>query len=192
MSDRSRFKSPDMKRPVDVVAQQQLVMPGATVKGMQLQALLDECKRKGRPLERRKYQSFLDYPGELVLVLAQAAALVWPDEPAREGLRRLGRVAYPTLKSSLIGRVVFGAVGADVRLLWPLVSKGYQLSASRGHAELLELEGREAVVRLKDIFSFLDAWHVGILEGAMLAYGQEAEVLFSPLSETSGDFLIRW
>ncbi len=124
MSDRSRFKSPDMKRPVDVVAQQQLVMPGAMVKGMQLQALLDECKRKGRPLERRKYQSFLDYPGE-ELVLAQAAALVWPDEPAREGLRRLGRVVYPTLKSSLIGRVVFGAVGADVRLLWPLVSKGY-------------------------------------------------------------------
>jgi uncharacterized protein (TIGR02265 family) len=79
-----------------------------------------------------------------------------------------------------------------VRLLWPLVSKGYQLSASRGQAELLELEERQAVVRLNDIFSFLDAWHVGILEGAMLAYGREAEVLFSPLSDISGDFLIRW
>jgi uncharacterized protein (TIGR02265 family) len=190
---RPGFVKPDLAAPIDVAAQKRLVQPGATVKGMQLAAIVAEAKRRGVTLEGRRYVAFRDYPGEELLeLLALAAARVWPDAPPREALRRIGRVAYPTLKASLVGRVVFGALGRDIEAVWRLVSKGYELSNNTGRATLLELTRSEAFVRLEGMYSWVDAWHVGILEGAVEIYGLDPQVLVDVKSPTSADFWVRW
>lgn len=190
---RPGFVRPDLSRPIDLAAQKKLVQPGGTVKGMQLSAIVEECRRRGRPLESRRYVAFRDYPGEELLeLLVRAAERVYPDVPPREGLRRLGRVAYPTLRESLVGRVVFGAVGRDIHAVWRLVSKGYELSNNSGTATLLELTETEAVLRLEGMYSFVDAWHVGIVEGAVEIYGFVPEVLVHLTTPTSADFWVRW
>ena len=193
MEKREDFVDPVMTGPLDVDAYVALVQPGATVKGMQFQALLDECGAHGRPIAGRRYVAFRDYPGtEFVELLALTAERVWPDQPPREGLRRLGRIAYPTLRRSLLGKVLFGALGNDVPKLWTLITKGYALSGSTGKATVLELESLAVIVRLEDMYSFIDAWHVGILEGAVIAYESMPTVKIRKLTPTSADFWIRW
>lgn len=191
--DRADFVEPSLTGPLDVDAYLRLVQPGATVKGMQFQALLDECARHGRAIPGRRYVGFRDYPGaELVELLAMCAERIHPGEPPREGLRRLGHIAYPTLKKSLLGKIVFGALGGDIPSLLGLVTKGYALSASTGKASVLEVAETEAVIRLEDIYSFIDAWHVGIIEGATTTYAKDPVVRMKRLSPTSADFWIRW
>jgi uncharacterized protein (TIGR02265 family) len=190
---RTGFVHPDFSAPVNLAAQKTLVQSGATVKGMQLTALLEECQRRGAPIAGRRYTAFRDYPGEELLdLLVLAAGRAFPDVPCREGLRRLGHVAYPTLRESLVGRVVFGAVGADVMHVWGLVSKGYSVSGSTGKATLLELNEAEALLRLEGMYSFVDCWHVGIIEGAVEMYGFEANVMVKLTSPTSADLWVRW
>ncbi len=189
----SGFVRPDFSVPIDLEAQKRLIQPGATVKGMQLQALVDECKKRGVAIGTRKYTSFREYPGEELLDLLVATAQgVWPNVSTREGLRRVGRLAYPTLYHSLIGRVVFGALARDIHRIWGVVSKGYALSGSTGSATLVEVRDNDAIVRLEGIYSFVDSWHVGIFEGAVELYDAEPEVLVKKTSPTSADFLVRW
>lgn len=191
--DRTHFVEPTMTGALDVDAYLALVQPGATVKGMQFQGLLDECALRGRPIPGRRYVAFRDYPGEeLVELLALCAERLHPSEPPREGLRRLGRIAYPTLRRSLLGKIVFGAVGSDIPMLLSLVTKAYGLSGSTGRASVLEVGEREAIIRLEEIYTFLDAWHVGILEGAVTTYASDPVVRIRPLSPTSADFWVRW
>jgi len=191
--DRAAFLDPSMTGPLDVDAYLRLVQPGATVKGMQFQGLLDECARRGRAIPGRRYVAFRDYPGaELVELLAMCAERLYPDQAPREGLRRLGHIAYPTLKRSLLGKIVFGALGNDIRGLLKLVTKGYQLSGSTGRAEVLEYGDAEAIVRLEDIYTFIDAWHVGIIEGAAATYAKDPVVKMKRLTPTSADFWVRW
>jgi uncharacterized protein (TIGR02265 family) len=49
-----------------------------------------------------------------------------------------------------------------------------------------------AIVRLEGMYSFIDAWHVGIVEGAMRAIGRHAHVQVRMRSPVSADFLIAW
>lgn len=191
---RPGFEKPDFTAPVDVAAQKKLVPPGATTKGMQLQALVDECKRRGAPIEGRRYTAFRDYSGEELLdLLVLAAERAWPSVPPREAMRRLGRVAFPAFRSSLIGRVIVGAFGPnDLSNAWKLLAKGYSISGSVGGASVVEIQPGEAVVRLEGIYSFVDAWHVGIFEGMVDAFDRVPEILVKLTSPTSADFLIRW
>lgn len=178
---------------MDLVAQKKLVPSGATVKGMQLQGIVDECARRGTPLEGRRYVAFRDYSGaELLDLLVAAAERTWPSVSRREGMRRLGRIAYPTLRDSLVGRVIFAALGPDVENVWKLVPKGYSISASSGEVTILERGEREVVLRFEEMYSWVDAWHIGIMEGAVELFGVTPEVLVKNTGPMSADLWIRW
>ena len=196
MEVRAGFVRPDFgpQSPLlDLEAQKRLVPAGATVKGMQLQAIVDDCVKRGASLGPRRYVAFRDYPGEALLeLLVLATERAFPNLPPREALRRIGRVAYPTLKSSLVGRVIFGAFGADVESVWKLVSKGYAISGSVGSVNVLELGPTEVVLLFEGIYSFIDSWHVGIMEGAVEVYGAVPTVLVNKLSPTSAEMSIAW
>jgi uncharacterized protein (TIGR02265 family) len=192
---RPGFAKPDFNAPIDVEAQKQLVPPGATAKGMQLQALVDECKRRGAPIAGRRYTAFRDYPGaELIDLLVLAAERAWPTFPRREGMRRLGRVAYPTFRSSIVGRVLLGSIlgPEDIPGAWPLLAKAYSISGSVGGATVIETGDKEALVRMEGIYSFVDCWHVGIFEGLVDAFDRIPEIFLKVTSPTSADFWIRW
>ena len=88
---REGFLSPNFAAPINLAAQKQLVPRGATVKGMQLQGIVEECKRRGAPLEGKRYVAFRDYSGEeLIDLLVLAAQRAWPNLPPES--RRWGRL----------------------------------------------------------------------------------------------------
>jgi uncharacterized protein (TIGR02265 family) len=187
------FVEPDFSAPIDVQAQKALVPPGGTVKGMHLAALVDRCAEAGHPYEKRDYIAFYDYPGEELLdLLVESAARCFPVSLPREGLRRLGHLAYPALARSPIGRVVFGLVGSDPTSLVKLVSKGYAISNSSGTARVLDTTDEHAVLRLEGMYSFIDSWHVGIIEGAAKTFGRDPKLLIKVRSPTAADFLVHW
>lgn len=190
--DTGSFVAPDFRQGIDLAAQKRLVQPGATVKGMQLQGLLDEQARCGYPPTRR-YVAFRDYPGEALLErLVETAARCHPAVPVREGLRRVGHSAYGALARSTIGKVLFAVAGTAPKQFLDVTARAYAVSGSTGASEVLLSREHEAVVRLTEIYSFVDAWHVGIFEGALAAIGAPCTVRIHLRSPTAADLLLRW
>ncbi len=160
---------------------------------MQFQALVDECTKHGVALGTKKYTAFREYPGEELLDLLVATAQgVWPNLPIKEALRRVGKIAFPTLFNSLIGKVVFGALSRDVTSIWKVLPKGYSVSSNVGSAQLLELHPTEVLVRMEGIYAFVDSWHVGMFEGAIELYGSTPDIFIKVMSANSADFHITW
>ena len=191
-SETDTFAAPQFTLPVDLAAQKRLVPPGATVKGMQLQGLLDEQARCGHTPAGR-YVAFRDYPAEELLErLIETAARCHPSVPVREGLRRVGHSAYGTLARSTIGKVLFAVAGTAPRQFLEMTTRAYSVSGSTGASEVLSMRDREAVVRLTEIYSFVDSWHVGIFEGAFRAIGAPCVVRVRPRSPMSAEFLLHW
>jgi uncharacterized protein (TIGR02265 family) len=186
------FVAPNFALPIDPAAQKRLVPAGATVKGMQLQGLLDEQSRSGHSPTGR-YVAFRDYPGEeLIDRLVETAARCHPSLAPREGLRRVGHSAYGTLSRSTIGKVLFAVAGSVPRQFLTVAAQAYSVSGSTGAAEVLSAHDGEAVVRLTEIYSFVDSWHVGIFEGAFRAMGAPCVVRVRLRGPTSADLLLRW
>ena len=193
--DASGFALPDMDASLDVEQYQALIPDGATVKGMFFQSIVRECTAAGHPLkDGPKFVSYMDYSAaEFLELLLQGADSLSDGASRRTGLRRLGQLAYPTLLESWTGRVIFGVLGGDVRRVLQLARKAYAISGSTGTAKLLELGDSHARLELSGIYSFLDAYHVGALEGALRACKLDGEVLLrrGP-SLDAGEFRLRW
>jgi len=196
---REGFSLPDFSAPLDVKRQIALVPDRAQVKGMFLTSMVEEVRRKGgirdgSPLAAHgPWRGFKDYPlREMMEVAVLAAAALYPKEPVREGLRRLGQLAYPTLFRSLVGRVIFAALGSDVAAVVRAASKGYAVSLTVGRAVIVDVRETWGIVRLVDIYNFPDCYQVGVFEGALGMYVRAPEVLYRPVSPTEGDIFARW
>jgi uncharacterized protein (TIGR02265 family) len=154
------------------------VPKGATVKGMYLSSMMASLDRGGyaRPT-KDKFVPFKDYPLTAYMrLMLDASALAWPNLPPREGLRSLGQGAYPTLAESMVGRVIFSVAGRSWKAALPLTEKAYGVSLSPGSAKLAHLTDHSAVLELRDIWNFADSYQVGVMEGAMVAFGVEGTV----------------
>lgn len=162
----------------ELEAQLEEVPVGATVKGMYLSSFLVSLDRAGhaRPTTDR-FIGFKDYPLTLFMELMLAAVQAsWPHLPPREGLRMLGQGAYPTLAASTAGKVLFSVAGKNFATALSLTEKAYRLSLSPGTARLVDLRGTAATLEMRDIWNYADCYQVGVMEGAMVAYGVEGTV----------------
>ena len=154
------------------------VPEGASVKGMFFSSLHTTLRRRGyEPSTNQKFVAFKEYP--LVLYMEQmldAAARAWPGLPPAEGLRSLGQSAYPTLAESVIGRVIFSVAAKNWRAALPLTGKAYGVSLNPGSARVVGLTDHSATLELRDVWNFADTYQVGVMEGAMTAFGVEGTV----------------
>lgn len=144
----------------------------ATVKGMYIESFLVSMERKGvvRPTDRR-FVSFKDYPlREYQELLLEATATLYPTTPPRDGLKLLGRMAYPTLSESTVGRILFAIAGRDWKAALPLSRRAYEISLKPGRAELKDVTENSAIMCLRDVWNFADTYQVGAYEGAMECY----------------------
>ena len=188
------FAIPDYSAPIDVDARLDAVPVEASIKGMYFASLLDEAKRRRTPLDVRwRILPFRDYPlrgfHELML---QAARAWWPGEPTREQIRRIGQIAFPTIERSLVGKVMFGALSGDVRAMLRLAPKGWSLSLSEARVECVELHERHGVLRFAGIYSWLDCYEPGVLEGGLMAVGRSGVVAVKSRSLSEADLYIAW
>ena len=171
------FHPPDFSRPVVVADVVAACVDGAVVKGMFMQSVVDELKRASRPVPlATDVIAFKDYPIAVYieLIIAGAAAL-YPDVPAREGIRRLGRVTWDALRESLIGKVVFGVLGNDIQAITRLLPKAYSIAGKGTHVELIAVHPDASHVRLAGV-ALIDSYHLGAFEGVCMACGYQCDV----------------
>ena len=192
------FRSPDWGAPLNLDDRLAHVPEGATVKGLLLQSACKQASAaKLEPLGRGSYTPFRDYPiREYMTVLYTGASKIHAGVDIREGLRRLGRPVFGNLAKSLIGRVIYGSLGRDANgaeQALHKIAKGYAVATNHGaHAKLEHFEYGRAVVHLSNVWSFPDAYHVGILEGAFEHYGYPVESRINIVSPSEVRILLEW
>ncbi len=188
------FGNPDVWAPIELEAHLAALPPSATVKGMFLSNIAELAEnRAGKRPGRKRYVAFSNYPmREMVELLPAAAELAYPGLPVREGMRRLGRQAYPTFSSSTLGRVVMSVAGNDPRSALHLAPKAYRLIGNAGTAKVVDRSDREAVLQLRGVWAWPESYNVGVHEGALDALGVDGEVLVRVLSLCDADLLVRW
>jgi uncharacterized protein (TIGR02265 family) len=190
----SEFTVPDWDAPLDPEEHARTVPTHATVKGMFMQKILDEAGHRGVAVpDHGPYRAFKDYPLRKLLDLeVDVAPRLFPDVSLREGLRRLGWTAYPALLDSVIGRVIFGVLGRDLPAIFRTTTKGYKVSLSVGSADVIEVGDSHAVIRLREMYNFADAYQVGVFEGVFRHYDRPGEVRLRRVTAFDVDILAVW
>jgi uncharacterized protein (TIGR02265 family) len=143
----------------------------ATVKGMYLDSLRECMKAQGATLPvRKQYFSFKDYPlREFMALKLEAVRILYPNHPPREGLRLLGQLAFPTLMTSTVGRVIFAVAGRNWQAALQLSKQAYNVSVS-GNLNLRDLSETSVVIEMREVWNFADCYQVGVFEGAMRSF----------------------
>ena len=167
----------------------------ATVKGMYIDSFLQtlEQKRIPRPTSDR-FVSFKDYPLQRYMtMLLEACPTLYPHCSIREGLKRQGRLVYPTLASSTVGKIMFAIAGRSWQAALPLASRAWEISLNPGSATLSEVTKNSAILSLRDVYHFADCFQVGIMEGAMETFLVTGTVTPRPMGRLCDvDLLLQW
>jgi uncharacterized protein (TIGR02265 family) len=177
------FQPVDYARPLDVKAVYDAVPRTASVRGMffhDLQHLLGD-KLPGTPLES-EFKPLKDYPlVEFCRGCVFTAETVFADQPLREGLRRVGRHAFPRMAKTKLGKLTFGIFGKNLTGVGSAAAKGYRLATRPGEIRVMDLGSNHGIFHLREIYNFADCLQPGVFEGAMLAVGREGVVTTHPI-----------
>lgn len=171
------------------------VVSTSTVKGFYMRALIKELASQGHHISPAvSYRDFGDYPiaaaHDLLLDCKQR---MYPAERRSEGMRRLGWIIYPTLLSTMVGRVIFGSLGNDLNAVLRAAGRGFEVSISQVRYEPIELNERSAKVHVYDFPLFPDCFLVGVFEGALAHYGyDDAQVNARMLSTQDVELTLSW
>jgi uncharacterized protein (TIGR02265 family) len=193
--DPGKFREPDFYAPLDVELYVRQTPPHATIKGLFLSnhvAMAGERRTRLYGV-RERYVAFKDYPlKEHVQLLPDVAQLLHPHRPLRDALRRVGQKVYPAFASSLLGKVMFQAVGHDIGAVIRTGTKAFRIASNVGRVDILRLGDKEAWFRLDEMYNYIDAYQVGVFEGPFLMFGLEPTVRVWLDSPTSGEFYVTW
>jgi uncharacterized protein (TIGR02265 family) len=188
------FVPVDWSAPFDPVAHIAACPAEFTIKGVIAHGVVRRLERGGyAPAGRYSFQTFKDYPlREHLELVVDAARLMHPDQPLREALRRLGRVAYDDVLETLIGRVVFGVLGKNFPGIVRLSAKAYEIVGSRARVTMVAASDGFAHSHIKDAFGFLDTYQIGVYEGTMAYCGHVGEVLIKRHSISEAEVWCEW
>ncbi|MDQ3035397.1 MAG: DUF2378 family protein [Myxococcota bacterium] len=193
--DPNAWSEPPWNAPLDADAVIEAVPAHAMINGMFIGAVVAGATARGVavPSARARYVGFHKYRiREHAQVLVEAARGMWPGLPLRQGLRKLGRATPGALVTSTIGRVVVGSVEGPFEILRGM-ARSYSIHAQPGSLEIIEAEPRAAVVRMRDVYHFLDSHHIGVFEGALrYAKVSEPRVRIRARSPSDADLLCEW
>ncbi|MFW6067924.1 MAG: DUF2378 family protein [Myxococcota bacterium] len=196
-----RFVRPDFSGDLDPQPYLERVPPDALCKGMFFHDVMKAARRISPEAERdllpqmgrRRYVAFKDYPlREHMELTARMVRRLYPSLPTREGMRRLGWLAYPTFAESMVGRVVFGVLGKDLDRIYEVGPRAFEVSLTRGRAVARRMGTAHWRYELEDIFGYLDTYYVGVMEGPIRHNGHVPDVRIHLTSPSDGVMDIRW
>ena len=166
----------------------------SVIKGLFFQAIVDQaCAASGRAPGRERYLPFKGYPfTEWLEVLVECARLAHPRLPPREGLRRIGRCVVPRFAESTLGKVLLGVAGTSVAASLHVFPRMYASVGSSGTVRVRDVASTRAVVELRGLWDFPDAYHVGIFEGGLEALGHTGSVRAESRSPSDADLELTW
>jgi len=186
------FREPDHRAPLDVAGLIAEVPAQNTTKGMFFDPLARAARKYGVGAEAR-YVAFRDYPlRDFMRLIADYASARFPGLPTREALRRVGWEAFPTLMSSVAGRVIFAFAGREVRSALRLAPDAYKHSLSHCSVRSRLNGVGQAVLEYRGVWNFADCYQVGVIEGGCRAFGAEPSVRVCARGLADVDMLIRW
>ena len=167
---------------------------GVTVRGLFLSEYVADLRALGVEWPTR-IVPFKVYPAiEVVNLVSKLAELRYPKLPVRQAWHEIVACQYPLLRQSLVGRVVFGALGDNLPSVMQLANKGYSIASPElGPVRTLEIEEDRAVVELERQSMPIEGWHSGVLAGAILAMKrQPTTITVDLLDEFNGKLELRW
>jgi uncharacterized protein (TIGR02265 family) len=129
-----------------------------------------------RLLHPERFSIFRDVPMRVLLPsLVSAARLAHPELPLAEAVRRIGRAGYEdTLRASLLARTLLAAVGIE-RVL-KNGARAFELFEKNGtRMSCTQIGERRYRFDYERAYVWLDAYHVGLLEGLASAFGVERD-----------------
>jgi uncharacterized protein (TIGR02265 family) len=164
------------------------------VRGLFFNSLLDEAKAQSAAISpARNYVDFKHYPvREWLELLLEAAGRCHPGLSLRGAVRRMGRLAYPTFAASMVGRVMFGILGNDIARVMKVASKGYDCSLTHARVVIVAADDHSVRARFEHSYAFIDAYQVGVFEGAFAACKRQGEVFVRTRSVCEGEIFARW
>lgn len=187
------FRDPAWNAPLDAAKEIERIPSSAQIRGMFIQAVLQEAMRAGANLAKReRYVPFQLYPlREHAQILVEACAVVFPQQSLRQGLRRLGRGAPNAFVASTLGRVVLQSAQGVSDVVHAL-AKAYELNMQPGRAYVDQPRPNVLDVTLKKVYYFLDSHHVGAFEGALRFAGARGTVRVHKVDATTTILRIEW
>jgi uncharacterized protein (TIGR02265 family) len=190
--DIAQFHPFDANLPLDAAGRLRATPSTATTKGMFFEHLAKMARKAGVECDAR-YVPFRDYPmREHMQLMLRYSAARYPGVPLREGLRRVGWEAYPTLMSSIAGRVLFTFASKDFGRALRLAPQAYKYSVSPGTVAARLNGSRQVLLELRSIWNFADCYQVGAVEGGCRAFDEEPRLLMRVHSDCDVDLLVRW
>ncbi len=188
------WTDPDWLAPLDEGACLRAIPESATMTGMFLDAVAKLGRERGHavPSARPRYVPFQPYPlVEHCRILLDVARALYPKHSLREALRRLGRGAPHVLLGSTVGRVVLGSVEGPHATL-EAMARSYMLHMRPGELVVERAGDRAALVKMVDIYNFLDSHNVGVFEGVLAHARVQGRVRVRRRSPTAGELRCEW
>jgi uncharacterized protein (TIGR02265 family) len=188
------FIEPPWDAPLDVERALESIPADATISGMFFNRLIGAARAQSAvlPSARERYLAFTFYPlVDLARLVLDAAPLLFPDRPLRQGLRALGRGGPDAFLASTLGKVTLGST-SDVHGAVAAMANGYELNVRPSRVSLADSGPGWVVVHLERVPYFLDSHHVGTFEGALRFAGTKGAVRIASRSPSSADFLLTW
>jgi uncharacterized protein (TIGR02265 family) len=190
----TEFRLPDWNAPIDLTERLHRVPAEHTIKGMFIRQILEEARAaSGTAPASDCYAPFQDYPvREWLELLVGCAPLAHPQLPVREGLRRFGQSAYAMFAASVIGQVLGGFADQDAGARMRLLPRIYRIAGRPGSVDASFPGSHRAIVHLRDVWDFPDAYHVGFCEGGLRAIGVSGQVKVRLITQASADLDVSW
>jgi uncharacterized protein (TIGR02265 family) len=125
----------------------------------------------------RRRMTFGKYPlRDFMRLAANAATLLYPNKPLAEALRLVGRLAYSGFASTMADRVVLFALGEAIDDVISAAPKAYSVTIPDAVVKVTRLEPRRVVFELRNVYCFVDTYHRGVIEGALIAFGSTPRI----------------
>jgi uncharacterized protein (TIGR02265 family) len=188
------FFAPDDAAPFDPQPHILGVPSDHGVRGLYFNSILLNASARGVAISPvRNYVDFKHYPvREWLEFMIEAAQRCHPGLSLRGAVRRMGRIAYPAFAASMVGRVMFGILGNDIARVMKIASKGYDCSLTHARVIIVAADSHSVRVRFEHSYAFIDAYQVGVFEGAFEACKRQGEVYVRTDSVCEGEAFARW
>lgn len=185
------YAPPDFTRPLDVDAWLRAIPSTATCKGLVGESVLDAVP--GHKITDVKFAQFRDYPvRDVAALMIDAARVLRPDAPIREGLAVVGQALFPKFVGTLLGRVMYGVFGGNASSILRMANKSYEQTQNTGRVETVVVNPTSMRLHFSNCWTFLDSYHVGVVQGTLAACKVAGVVHVKMTTDIDGELLVEW